>query len=808
MADERFELEKATSPVDAQLVRPGYPRMGGYPDGSAYGYGYGYGEDDERAYVRRMWRAIKKRKLVIAVIALIVTSVVTLEVFRSKSIYQASTTIEIGKDNRTLRAGDILLQSDESDDSYYIATAMKTKIRLLQSRPLLEDVVLNLKLDQNPKLMDVTSKKSIWEAARTVLSKFKLQEPAPPSVAAETPVAGSDQSGARSREESARLAPYVDVLAANLSGDPLQDTRMLVISFTHTDPALAADIVDNVAQVFMQRSFESKTEKYTNASDWLDRSTRELKARVEEAELKLSNYSRDRNLYATDGKETLATGKLSQLHDLATRAETDRMLKQSLYEEVRAGRSAQLPDAFSDPKAVELQKKLGDLKVVYAQLSATFGEKNPKLVEVKQQIAAIEQQMSESRGGLELKLKADYERSVRDENSMKAALDRAKAEAAQQNQAFIEYNILKQEVETNKGLYTDFLQKTSQAKIQEHEQHNNMRMIDPPQVPVSPIGPNRLRTIMIGFFVSLVAGVGLVFFLEYLDNTVKTVEDVSRYAQLPALSVIPAITGRRSRLLTGKSKGKKAQRELALNRGGLIRADQLMTLDSRSSVAEAYRVLRTSVLLSSVDNPPKVIMITSGQPGEGKTTTAINTAISLAQLGSSVLVIDCDLRKPSAHKVLGVAEHTRGLSTYLSRNVDIDDCIQKLPITNLSLLPCGPIPPNPAEMISSLKMRELLQTLRDRYDHIVIDSPPLLKVTDPVILSTLVDGVILVVHGGRSTRDVVRRTRHELAIAGAKVFGVVLNNVDVHPGDDAGYYGDYYGDYGVDSNRESASAGD
>ena len=807
MADERLELEKITPPDEGPLMRAGYPRLGGYPDGAAYGYGYGYGEDDERAYVRRMWRAIKKRKLVIAVIAVIVTCVVTLEVFRTKSIYQASTTIEIGKENRTLvRTGDIVVQTDESDDLYYVATAMKTKIRMLQSRPLLEDVVINLKLDQNPKLMDVTTRKSVWDAIRTLTSRLNPQSPPPPSVAADTPVERSEQSGSRSREESARLAPYVDVLAANLSGDPLPDTRMLVVSFTHTDPALAADIVDNVAQVFIQRSFESKTERYSNAADWLDRSTRELKAKVEQAEQKLADYSRANNIFSTEGKETLATGKLSQLHDLATRAETDRMLKQSLYEEVRAGRAAQLPEAFADPKTGDLQKKLGELKVTYSQLSATYGDKNPKLIEVKQQIGAIEQQITESRGGLELKLKADYERAVRDEASMKAALDRAKAEASQQNQASIEYNILKQEVDTNKGLYTDFLQKTQQSKIQEHEQHNNMRMIDPPQVPVSPIGPNRLRTILIGFFVSLVTGVGLVFFLEYLDNTVKTVEDVGRYTQLPALSVIPAISGRRSRLLIGRSNGKKAGRELVLNGNGHINAEQLMTLDSRSSVAEAYRVLRTSVLLSSVDNPPKAIMITSGQPGEGKTTTVINTAISLAQLGASVLIIDCDLRKPSAHKVLGVA-HTRGLSTYLSRNVNIDDCIQKLPIENLSLLACGPIPPNPAEMISSLKMRELLQTLRDRYDHIIIDSPPLLKVTDPVILSTLVDGVILVVHGGKSTREVVRRTRHELAVAGAKVFGVVLNNVDVQRGDSDGYYGDYYGDYSQEGSRESAGAG-
>jgi capsular exopolysaccharide synthesis family protein len=574
---------------------------------------------------------------------------------------------------------------------------------------------------------------------------------------------------------------------------------MLNVTFTHTDAALAADIVDNVAQVFIRRSFENKTEKYTNASEWLDRSTRELLARVQESEQKLANYSRDHNIYSMEGKETLATDKLSRLHDQATRAQTDRILKQSLYEEVKAGRVAQLPDAFSDPKTAELQRKLGELATQYSQLDVTYGPKNPKVIEVKQQMAAIQQQIDGSRGSLEEKLKADYERAVRDEASLLAALNVAKAEAAQQNQAAIQFNILKQDVETTKSLYTDFLQKTNQAKIQEHEQHNNMKMIDPPQVPGAPIGPNRFRTILIGFLVSLVAGVGLVFFLEYLDNTVKTIEDVSRYTQLPALSVIPAISGRKPKLLVGgNNRKKKAPAELRLGNGNGLKSDHLTMLDSRSSVAEAYRVLRTSVLLSSVDRPPKLILITSGQPGEGKTTTVVNTAISLAQLGSSVLIIDCDLRKPSAHKVLGV-EHGQGLSSYLSRNIDIHDVIYKLPIANLSLLPCGPIPPNPSEMISSTKMKQMLLTLSETYDHIIIDSPPLLKVTDPVILSTMVDGVILVVHGGKSTRDVVRRTRQELAVAGARIFGVVLNNVDAnHEGYDS-YYNDAYSDYEQES---------
>jgi capsular exopolysaccharide synthesis family protein len=795
-------------PAEGAIMRPGYPRTGAYPDGAAYGYGYGYPDDDERLYLRRMWRAIKKRKLIIIVIAVIVTAAVTLEMFRAKSIYQASTTVELGKENHTLvRTGDVVVQADESDDTFYVSMGMKTKIRLLQSRPLLEDVVVNLKLDQNPKFLDVTSKRSLFEAVKSIGSGLRGHPGVEPHVTAvsETPVSASERDSDRSRQESARLAPFVDVLGANLNAEPLPDTRMLVISFSHTDPALAAEVVDNVAQVFIRRTFESRTEKYTSTSEWLERSTRELKARTQQAEQDLADYSRGHNIYSLEGKETLATDKLSRLHDQATRAQTDRILKQSLYEEVKAGRVAQLPEAFSEPRTAELRRKLGELQTQYSQLKVIYGPKNPRLLEIEEQTVAIQQQIAESRTGLEEKLRADYERAVRDETSLGAALNVAKAEAAQQNQASIQFNILRQEVETTKALYTDFLQKTNQAKIQEHEQHNNVKMIDPPQVPTSPIAPNRMRTILIGFLFSLVAGIGLVFSLEYLDNTVKTVEDVNRYTQLPALSVIPAISGRNSRLLAGTGNGKKkrAARHVGKN-GSHVKANELMILDSRSSVAEAYRVLRTSVLLSSVDRPPKTILVTSGQPGEGKTTTVVNTAISLAHLGASVLIIDCDLRKPSTHKVLGV-DQSRGLSTYLSRSVGINDVIQKLPISNLSLLPCGPIPPNPSEMISSAKMKQMLQSLTEIYDHIIIDSPPLLKVTDPVILSTMVDGVILVVHGGKSTRDVVRRTRQELSIAGAKIFGVVLNNVDAHSDGYDSYYSEPYTDYEAES---ATSSGD
>ncbi|HYV03127.1 MAG TPA: polysaccharide biosynthesis tyrosine autokinase, partial [Blastocatellia bacterium] len=429
--------------------------------------------------------------------------------------------------------------------------------------------------------------------------------------------------------------------------------------------------------------------------------------------------------------------------------------------------------------------------------------------EIKQQIKITSDQLAKSRKALEDKLKSEYELAARDEQSLKSALNQAKGEAVQQNQDAIQFNIRKQEVDTAKALYTDFLQKTSQAKVEVAQQQNNMRLIQPARVPSSPVGPSRFRMIVLGFFLSLIGGVGVAYFLEYVDNTIKTVEDVSRYVRLPALGVIPAIAAAAQGKLRGEKNGKRfvlANSSSSDAAPMALSSDRLAVIDNRSSAAEAYRVVRTSMLLSAAGSPPKTVLVTSGQPGEGKTTTVVNTAISLAQLGASVLIVDCDLRKPSAHKVFGIV-HDKGLSTYLSRDIEIDGLITKLQIPNLSLLPCGPIPPNPAELISSERMKNLLRMLSERYDHVLIDSPPLIHVTDPVILSSLVDGVILVVHGGKSTRAVTQRARQELASVGAKVFGVVLNNVDLkrHGYDDYYYYRHYSGYEQENESEVSAS---
>lgn len=799
MPDEKSELE----PIPPQTIditaresgtRPHYP--------NSYGYGYGYGvPDDQKIHLRELWRTVRKRKWLIATITVIITTLLTIDMYRTKDTFQASTLIEIGKEVTALgRPGSIY--GDDYDPFYMVN--IKTKMLTVKSHSLLEEVVNQKQLDQNPKFLRASGKRSLWDALKMMGAKvgIKNTEQAVP----DSEIPQTIQAGAVSGEEESKLREAcIVVLDSGLTVEPVKETRALRISFTHTDKQIAADVANTVANVFLDRNFENKTEKFRGAAKWLDESTRKLKAKVEEADQTLKNYEREHGIFATDKEGTLTTAKLSSLHSQVLRAQTERMLKQSLYEEVRQGRVERLPEAYADllfktaPKVADLQKQLSDLQTQLAELKVKFGPENFKVVEVTEKIAAIKSQIAESGKSLEEKVKNEYERAVREENMLKTALTQAKGEAIQQNQDAIQYNLLKGDVDTNKALYQDFLNKSNQAQAQVVEQQNNLRVIEPAQVPGSPIGPRRFFTILVGMLLSTALGVGLAFLLDYLDNTIKTVEDVSRYAQLPALSVVPAVTGNARRSLAAK--GRKALGNGHPSRRRSEVEYNLATLDNQSSAAEAYRVLRTSVLLSAAGSPPKTILVTSGQPGEGKTTTVVNTAISLAQMGASVLIIDCDLRRPATHTVLGV-NHTEGLSTYLSRNVSIADLIQKLPIANLSLLPCGPIPPNPAELIISEKMKEMLQDLAGRYDHIIIDSPPLINVTDPVILSTMVDGVILVVHGGKSTRDVLRRARQELSTVGAKVFGVVLNNVDLRrDGYDNYYYYRYYSGYGQESSK-------
>jgi capsular exopolysaccharide synthesis family protein len=796
--EEKNRLVGVREPEEAILIRPSGASIGSM-DQFTYSYS-GSSAAEDGFNIREVWRKVRKRKWLVLVIVIIATTIVAIESFRTKSMYRATAKVARSAETPTvLKFGDAILETDGAD-------RIKTDLLVLRTYPLLGKVVVRLRLEENPDFMQVGERRSVLEAVSAMARRFGDGATGRGGEEAKGDAVPEQMEGSLSEAEIERLSPYIATLDSYLYVGQIQETKAIEISYMHTDPALAAKVANGVAQVFVDESFSNKTSRFVNSTNWLERTTRALLAQVQQAEQELANYGSNNNFFTTDEKQNLVVEKLGSLYGQALKAETDRKIQQSLYEEVKQGRVGSLPESFSDPRSVAQQNEVGKLQVQLAQLRARFGEENPKVVETRQQITELERLIGESSKKLEDKLRADYERAMRDERLIKESLEEAKAEAIQQNQASIRFNILKQNVETTKALYNDFLQKTNQASIEKAQQGSDLQIIEPARVPVAPTGPRRLRAILIGLLLSLVAGVGLTLLLEYLDNTVKSIEDVARATQLPTLALIPAMDAGAMRSLSGRKNvqrkeiGPAARPAEAVGglapRGMQPQGEKLAALDSLSSVVEAYRMLRTSVLLSTAGTPPKTILITSSQPGEGKTTTAVNTAISLAQLGVSVLLIDADLRRPAVHKAFKVP-HNRGISSYLVSNTPIEDLVIKLPIPNLSVLPCGPIPPNPAELISSDRMKELLRALGEQYDHILIDSPPLVSVTDPVILSTLVDGSILVVQSGKSTRDLVRRARRELAGVGAKIFGVVLNNVDVkREGYDDYYYYRYNQSYG------------
>ncbi|MBS1793989.1 MAG: polysaccharide biosynthesis tyrosine autokinase [Acidobacteria bacterium] len=769
------------------------------------------------------WRAIRKRLWLVIGVTILITTLTAIYMARRPSIFQANAVVQVDLEqaNQDLVTSDRRTSIGNSDPAYF-----NTQLQLLNSETLLRRVVKELNLDTNKDFQAARTEESV-SAWRSLLKAVGLasddkkkndKSVSDVSVTASPSVASSEEIA-----EAIRLAPYVDIIRKNLAVEPVResrtvykDTRLIEVSFRHTNPDLAALVVNGIADVFTKQNAEKRSGKNVKTSDFLSDRVSNLQSQIKADEIKLADLKRDSNILDLDEKQTLVLQTLEGLNKQLLDAENARKNAEAQYNAVKSSpdkvKSLVESDLirYTSEQEMAMQnlrnkvlEQITQLKAERDKLALEYREGADELVEIDTKINTLNKGLdaAQEKNKKDLEefrnraaqtqldnLRTKYLQAKGQEDKIRSSYDQKYNEAQAQNQAGIVIRLLEQNIATNKGFLENLNKQVIENDVIAKGTDNNISIVEIAIPPDTPIAPRRLTTVLAALILSTLFGAGLALVLEYLDDSIKSTEEVENYLRLPALAAIPTIDSmpKRRLLLVGNNGGEetepKANTELLINN------------DPRSSLAEAYRQLRTSILLSTAGHAPKSLLITSSLPSEGKTTTAVNTAISLAQTGAKVLVIDADMRRPRLHTVFGIS-NAEGLSSVLSsemRDTQILDIIQYDDDAKLHLMPSGPIPPNPAELIGSEQMVNMLKVLQQHFTHVVVDSPPIASFTDGVLVASMVDGVILVVHSGKSSRQVVRRSRQLLADVGAKIFGVVLNNVNLNSQDNYYYYQSYY----------------
>ncbi|MDX6288343.1 MAG: polysaccharide biosynthesis transport protein [Blastocatellia bacterium] len=804
-ATKLVKREEAPGEMDRRMDEPFY---------RSPSYGYGDAAPEAEVHLLDYWRSIRKRLWLVVGVAALLSTLATLYVARKPDVYEASSRVQVdtevnpmyaGKDNNDYNPG--------MDPAYF-----NTQLQILTSPGLMRRVVRMLDLEHNQAFLSpqASQPRSTWN---TIMQMFGVASPQTKDpgkkpveltlTASVGPVSSSDDLA-----QAKRLAPFVGALQGGLKVDPVREsrgaydkqTRLIDITYQHGDPDVAAKIANAVAEAFVRSNLEKKNETNTSTSEFLSKRVAELQTQIRTDEEKLANYAKNNQILSLDASQNTVVERLAGLNKQLLEAENDRKMAEAEYNAAKSPGAARALAEAGSKDVSESEQKLADLKQKRAQLLVEATEEAPEVKEVDQQIVEVQKHLNETRtrntGTLLTNLETKYRQSLNREEALRTSFNQQKGETVTQNEAAINYRILQQEIATNKGLLDSLLQRSKENDVVLAGRPNNISVVDYAIVSDGPVGPARTRSVMLALMFGLGLGVALALLLEYLDDTVHSTEDVERFLRLPALALIPS-TGSGAARRRLRSPGMSLQKR---NGNNGVHPELLLHSNGRSALAEAYRQLRTSVLLSTAGRAPKTLLVTSSLPGEGKTTTAVNTAISLAQTSASVIIIDADMRRPRLRSIFDLPDR-EGLSSILSSDMSAEQMLQTIvkdENSGLFVLTSGPIPPNPAELLGSDQMRKLITVLSGAFTHIVIDSPPISGFTDGVLVASIVDGVLLVVHGGKSSRGVVRRSRQLLLDVGAKIVGVVLNNVSARAHDQY-YYQRYYDQSSYSSDADYSS---
>ena len=729
--------------------------------------------DEKEIHLRDYLRIITKRKGTIITFFLLTLITVIIATFTATPLYLASTKVLIERNT-----------SNSLTSSYrytpYDPEFLETQHQLIKSAAVVEKVVkaLNPENIYDSFFAQKEQKESYISIA---LGWFKDQYTAFKEMVGIEKLFLSSNNTVNSEISVKKAVPLTKaqqlekIIKSGISVAPVENSRVVKIGYLSDNPFIAMKVANSVAQAYIDELVDMQMEVAGYSISWMKKKADTQRSNLEESEKAFHLYKKKYDIITVKNRLTLLPERLSELSKNLTKSETTRKKLFAVYNQVKNVKKEDLETIAAIVKnaSVDLinQKILiADQKL--SELSKKYGPKHPKMITASNELKSLRSKKYKTLKTAVQTIKNDYLLAKTNERDLKELLERTKFQAARLSEKSIQLNILQRKVDTNRYLYDALIKKMKEKGITERSQSVNVWVIEKAPLPEFPAKPNKKRNILLGVILGLFGGIGFAFFLEYLDNTVKTPEDVEEKFNIPVISTI----------------------DLFKDKNGTIVENVLK--DTSSLISESFRGLRTSILLSSADNPPKILLITSMAPGEGKSSVAACLAYSIAQAGKKILLIDADMRRPVQHKNFNF-ENISGLSSMLTGVTKKDDSIHLNTLTNLDLITAGPIPPNPSELLSSLKIKEMLKEFSSSHDMIIIDSPPLASVSDPVILSQNVDGVIIVTWSGKTTTEILGKGLKQLTDANAPLTGLVLNRFSAKK---SGYYynyGDYY--YSSDS---------
>lgn len=750
-------------------ARPPSAARAGYPSA---GYGYGYGTDgvgDGIHLVDYLRVLYKQRWIAITAFVLVVlsTAVVT---FTMTPVYEATVQILIENEDPNVVSFQEVLEQTQRTNEYY-----QTQYRILESRALARRTLDSLKLWAHPQFSRAAAerqKEGSWSLAAIVSAPIEavsgwLNQWLAPAPARERP--GADETAAQSET--------IDRFLSNLTVSPVRNSRLVDVKFRSPDPQLAANVANSLARNYIEQNLETRLQSSKEATEWLAQQLADQRRQVEASERALQEYRERNDAVSLEDRQNIVVQKLADLNAAVTRARTERIQKEAAYNQIRAVQNNRaaldtLPAVVSNTFIQSQKAELAELQRQQAQMSERLGPKHPDMLKLAQAIQTAQARIDTEIAKIVESLRNDYQQALAQERELTAALDQQKREALDLNRKGIEYGVLVRDAAANRQVFESLMQRMKETGVSSELRTSNIRIVDEAEVPRSPVRPRRGLNLLLSLVVGSMLAVGLAFFFEYLDNRIKNPDEIKQHLGLPFLGLIPD--------LQANARGAK---------GGDVPVAPLINNGVAPNFVESFRTLRTNLLFSSASEGSRSVVVTSTGPGEGKSLVASNLAVALAMAGERVLLLDADMRKPRAHEIFGKPQ-VPGLSNVLVGTAKASESVHRTDLPTLWVMPSGEHPPNPPELLGSKRCKEFLASLGDHFDWIIIDTPPVMAVSDASVVAHRATGVLFVVGAEMTARGAAQRAVEQLEQAKAKFVGALLNRVDVER--NAYYYSQYY----------------